>query len=410
MKKITFIFFIFFLFNFIFASSVFAEDLGKIVIKNGKYYVVKYKKYILKNYDKIEKISNSKDDFYFVELNGKVGIMNANGSPLLKPIYDEIKNGSDNFFIIKTDGKYGLYNFFAEKWEIVPHLNNLTLTANNYYIARKNNKYGIFSTDDNTWHLDLSFDIISFEHNNFYIRKHGYDGILNQFLEVVIPMIYDEIEFDEEHNTYFVSKNNLWGIADLYGTFILKPIYQDIIEININSDFAGYITKLNSKYGVLNAKNKLIVPYIYDKIERFSEYDDLWLKVKKRNKYGILKYDGKKIVKCKYEKLQLLKNANLEPYENDIYAYRKKNKDYVFLYKTDENFFGVLNSDGKEIVFPNYQEIYSYFYNKNSLTFVVKRNNRYGVVEVDNNGVQTFKYINKPLDDIISDTKSKIIK
>lgn len=409
-SKFIFIVFIILCLNFSVRMSAFAEDSGKIVTKNGKYYVVKYHKYILKNYDNIEKITNTKDDFYLVELNGKKGIMFASGAVLLKTIYDDIVNAGDNNFIVKANGKYGLYNFFDEKWEIVPHLDQFTLATNDLYIARKNNRYGIYSSKKRTWILDLSFDIIAFEHNNFYLRKGGYDGILNQFLEVVLPMVYDEIEYDEDNFVYYVAKDDKWGISDLYGKFILLPVYQDISLLNYNSEFAGYVVKFCGKYGILNEKTRLIAPFIYDKIERLSEFDEELLKVKITDRYGdrygVLKYNGKKVLKCKYKDILLLKNENLESLENDIYVYRDKNKDYVFVYPTETG-YGVLTLNAKELVFPNYQEIYAYFYNKNTQAFVVKRNNRYGVVEVTN-GVQTFNYINKPLDDIIYETKTKI--
>ena len=98
-NKFIFIVFIVLCLNFSVQMSAFAEDFGKIVVKNGKYFVVKYHKYILKNYDYIEKVTNSKDDFYLVELNGKKGIMFASGAVLLKPIYDDIVNAGDNNFI-----------------------------------------------------------------------------------------------------------------------------------------------------------------------------------------------------------------------------------------------------------------------------------------------------------------------
>ena len=411
-NKFIFIVFIVLCLNFSVQMSAFAEDFGKIVVKNGKYFVVKYHKYILKNYDYIEKVTNSKDDFYLVELNGKKGIMFASGAVLLKPIYDDIVNAGDNNFIVKANGKYGLYNFFDEKWEIVPHLDQFTLATNDLYIARKNNRYGIYSSKKREWLLDLSFDIITFEHNNFYLRKGGYDGVLKQFLEVVLPMVYDEIEYDEDNFVYYVAKGDKWGISDLYGKFILLPVYQDISLLKYNSEFVGYVVKFCGKYGILNQKVRLIVPFIYDKIERLSEFDDELLKVKITDRYGdrygVLKYNGKKVLKCKYKDILLLKNENLESLENDIYVYRDKNKDYVFVYPA-ENGYGVKTLNGKELVFPNYQEIYAYFYNKTVQTFVVKRNNRYGVVEVTD-GIQSFNYINKPLDDIIYEIKLKVTK
>lgn len=412
-NKIVFSLFIILLLNVFIQSSCIAEDFGKIVVKNGKYFVIKYHKYILKNYDNIEEITNSKDNFYLVELNGKKGIMFASGAVLLKPIYDEIVNAGDNIFIVKANGKYGLYNFFDEKWEIVPHLDEFNFTTNNLYIARKNNKYGIYSSKQKDWALDLSFDDIVYENNNFCLQKSGYSGVLNQFLEVVIPLVYDEIDYDQDNFVYYVSKDDKWGITDLYGKFVLLPIYQDISLLNYNSKFVGYVVKFNEKYGILNEKARLVVPFIYDKIERISEFDDEYLKVLKTGvyggKYGVLKYNGKKVLKCKYDDILFMKNENLEQYENDIYLYRAKNKDYVFVYPTETG-YGVLSVDGKDIVYPNYQEIYAYFYNKNTFAFVVKRNNRYGVVEVDKDGVQNFKYINKPLDDIIFDEKTKIIE
>ena len=393
-----------------FASPcVFADDYAKIVQKNGKYYLVKKGRVILKNYENIIKVDYNAEKMYYVQQNGKWGVFYGDANVLLKPVYDEIKKVSNTSFIVKTNGKYGLFNYVDKKWAIIPHLDLLTFCTNDYYIARKNRKYGLYSIDKEDWLLDLSFDIIAYENNNFYIRKWGYDGILNQFLQVVLPPIYDEIEYDEDRHVYYVSRNNHWGIADLYGKSILNPIYDDIFSLDLNGEFAGYVVKFHSKYGIISEKNKLVAMYQYDKIERLSEYDDEFLKVKKNRKYGVLKSSGKKIAKCKYDQIQLLKNSNHDYDENDVDSYKSINKNYVFIFQ-HENHWGVLNTDGKEIVFPNYQEIYTYYYGKDVLVFVVKRNNRFGVVEVDKDGIQTFTYKNKPLDEIISEEKLKIKK
>lgn len=409
MKRKIFLFcLIVFVLNVVFSVGVLASEVEKIVVKNGKYHVIRYGRYILKNYDFIKKINNSKEDFYFVKLNGKYGIVYRDSTVILKPIYDSIENAGNRYFIVRINGKLGLYNFYDNKWEIVPSLDKIYLTTNNYYIARRNNKYGIYSGDKQDWALDLSYDIIDFANNNFYVRQYGYDGILNQFLEVVIPLVYDEIEFDEDRNIYYVMQNNLWGVTDLYGNYILKPIYQDISEIFYNSKFVGYIAKFNSKYGIIDEDNKLVAWHVYDKIERISEYDDEFLKVKRNDKFGVLRYDGKSILRCKLDDIDILKSSNDEDFDNDLQVYKTKEMQYVFVYPF-ENQLGVYDINGKELIFPNYQEIYKYFYNKDVRAFVVKRNNRYGVVYVKD-GVQTFKYINKTLDEVITDVKTEIVK
>ena len=407
-KKFIYIFFVIFFLNMSVLTPAFAYDSAKIVQKNGKYHLIKRGRVILKNYEKIVKIDDTKEVFYYVEMNGKCGILHSDTSVLFPVSYDSIESAVKNCFIVESNGKVGLYDFENKKWLILPQNDKITLTTNNLFIVRKNNKFGLYSGDDKKWVLDLNFDIIAYEHNNFYVRRYGYDAILNQFLKVLIPPLYDEIEYDENRQIYYVNKNNSWGIADLDGTFLLLPMYQDIFPIEYNSGFAGYAVRFGSKYGLVDSNYKQSAFCLYDRIERLSEYDDEYLKVKKKDKFGILKYNGSNVAKCKYDEILLLKNKNISEDENNIYLYNSKEKDYVFLYK-EENLWGVLDLNGNEIVFPNYQEIYSYFYNKDTRAFVVKRNNRYGILEVKD-GNQIFKYVNKSLEDITFELKSKIVK
>lgn len=115
----------------------------------------------------------------------------------------------------------------------------------------------------------------------------------------------------------------------------------------------------NGKYGVLK-DNKIIVEPIYDLTNIFERN---YIKIKQNNKYGILDNNGKEIIPPKYDEITSIDYPS-------FFFYVKKNGKY-----------GVVNIDGKEIIKPKYDRITAF----NEEAFELELENKYGLFFFNNN-------------------------
>ncbi|MDE6020282.1 MAG: WG repeat-containing protein [Ruminococcus sp.] len=70
----------------------------------------------------------------------------------------------------------------------------------------------------------------------------------------------------------FRDQNGLWGLKDSGGTIILDPEWNELIQINSDYFKAKLITRSGALYGVIDRNGDIIVPFVYSKIERLSEF------------------------------------------------------------------------------------------------------------------------------------------
>lgn len=61
-----------------------------------------------------------------------------------------------------------------------------------------------------------------------------------------------------------------------------------------------FIVKQNNNYGVIDEKNKLIIPIEYDAVRKFGDAKINWVALKKDGKYGIVTSEGKFIIPVEY--------------------------------------------------------------------------------------------------------------
>jgi len=97
---------------------------------------------------------------------------------------------------------------------------------------------------------------------------------------------YDYIEYGEEDGTFYVRKNGLVGFIDINGDEIIKPQY-----VNANEFSNGVTVAKNSdyKYGLINKKNEVLIPFIYDESDMNGMLDG----------YCIFKSCDKNLAVCK---------------------------------------------------------------------------------------------------------------
>lgn len=213
------------------------------------------------------------------------------------------------------------------------------------------------------------YDDIETENTNLYCpdrfqkNEEGMLVLTNKFTNVTPhtyksakQFLYDVAPVEDE--------NGKWGLIDTLGNYLIQP-----------SDYEGigYVQYLNNripvkkdgKWGYINRDNEIVIPCQYDYANTFfSNYAD----VKKGNLCGLIDSLGTQIIPFKYEEL-----IALSPW---IRA--KLNGKYGFI---DMN-------DNIKVPF-KYEYVGRWSCSEETCTFVVMKNDKWGVMEATNGSVET---------------------
>ena len=219
----------------------------------------------------------------------KFGLFDSNGKIILTPIYDWIDQfdvRESRLTLIKKENDS--YNFMDQNKNIVLKNNfkNFAFILDEYQfinplpdqrnekfikISSTNGKYAIFNTKSHQ--LISSFD---------------YENVFQTFETL-------------KHTYFSVQKGKMVGLIDDTGKIIL-PFQYSAIQLNlINLDLEDLeeqncliVVAKNNKYGVVNLKNEVKIPFIYSYIQRIADWEVLF-KAKKGTKYQIITKLGKTI-------------------------------------------------------------------------------------------------------------------
>lgn len=278
----------------------------------------------------IQPINIDKYEGQIVHLNNKSGILNENLSAwFFEPIYDTIVISS--FIFMQKDGYWGVINksgktlldFDYQAIKLIPKYERpkdrtktrpylyLSSTTYDKLLTKKNGKWGITSFyikpipggAEYTWeYLDtcsyFTKELISHQYENilggekkhiWFAKQDGYWGSLDPKTEQwKIPPIYERIE--NVHSPHHLVKlNGKWGVVNENNQIIL-PIEYDDIRHNL--------IQKNGKWGCFNIRQeKWVIPILYDKLVRGSEY----FKILVENKWGIINTKNEMMVEPLYD-------------------------------------------------------------------------------------------------------------
>jgi hypothetical protein len=217
-------------------------------------------------FDSYPKYENSIFSCYKNGLNGKWGVINAKGETLIDFKFDYPIEGNIYSILDKKRSKIGeeyfLYGIVDEKGNI-----------------KEKAKYlGIYQTKSNL---------------KFTLYLNDKSGIMNKDYQLVLPIIYNEINIGKNCETK-VELDEKIGLIDSLGNFILPLIYEDIIF----DGYVSYILKKDDKYGIIDKNKKEILPLIYDEIDD-SGYGLFY--VKQNGKVGYANKKGEFVIPMKFD-------------------------------------------------------------------------------------------------------------
>lgn len=190
--------------------------------------------------------------------------------------------------------------------------------------------------------------------------KHGYiDSVGNERLSAK----YDELMYKKE--CIIALKNKKYGVLNAKGKEIIPFIYD-----NVTGYYDGVIcVKLGDNWGIIDLSHRFIVP-LRLKYDYVAGFDNGYSVVRKNNKYGIINKKGIEIFPVKYDGIGIFSKEG-------IAGFRLGDK------------LGFVNSDGKIVVPPKYEDAYPMF---NGLSRV-KYKGLQGYINVKGEEVITPKYL-----------------
>lgn len=235
--------------------------------------------------------------------------------------YESIGDFKDDFAIVCSQQgtsrkKYGVIKitdgmFSKEGKEVIPcefdNIEGPFSGATEYFIVEKANQYGAYKTDG-TLLLPCEYQFIGKEGSKFIlIEKNDLYGFAHPSGKVAIPCKFiDARPFNEQHTLVAQQKKDevVWNIIDANGNIVQTPEYKDA------GTFQNGICPVlhKEKWGLIDQNLELIASkFDYT----FSDDNEKWsygrskvgdlIAVSKEGKFGFINTEGKMIIKPKYD-------------------------------------------------------------------------------------------------------------
>ena len=259
------------------------------------------------------------------------GVINAMGTEIIPPIYDEITSWIENGVIaVRLGNKWGYIDTNGHSFAGSIHYENIGgFLTNKLLSAKYNGKWGAVNQNGDVmipFLYDYDFHFPNDNFGGYYPAavaingKWGYIDTLGQevisfkyeearaFIDgvavvkrsnrilfittndsLVKELKYDDIRTDYQfYHLYPVQLNGKWGYAKQLGEEVIAPKYTSAGDFK--NGFA--IVELGNQFGVINEKGKMIIPFEYDRIEASGGYENYFY-CSKNGKYCTLDSYGR---------------------------------------------------------------------------------------------------------------------
>jgi hypothetical protein len=339
-------------------------------------------------YDKMIAIRAEGASYYIVCRNSRYGVLNERNEVVVPFVYDfiDICDYIPAIVRVSERGKSGLMNVVTRKWVAPAIYEQAWVASTTSAKVMKGPQVYSINVDNNKMQVVLPLQSESkriatkSEIALFITSKDGRYGLTNANGKVIIPLQYELITYPFVNtNLLIVTKNSKKGLLSLNGKLVLEI---DCDEITTGHD-ESYLVKRNGKYGVLSKEGVWLLPAAYELLTPAAYSDNYSLS------FLLAKKNGKKGV------IEITKNKQqLEFVYDDLIGFGRNLRgveifrDYIIAIKDGK--YGMIDSNGKTLLPFIYQDL-QYV---NASLAIARKNDKYGLVEVNNheNVVLPFEY------------------
>ncbi len=283
----------------------------------------------------------------------------------------------------------------------------------------------------------------------FMVRKNGKTGFIDEAYREVTAPVYDYCNGYFRNGLTRVNRNKKWGYINTKGTEVIACVFEDATEFDngmakvmrngrfycINTrgaDTSGCketwrnweiannemacntgltAVKRSQLYGMVNAKNEVVIPLIYERLQCIDANDAKiryvpgYLKVYYHGKYGIIDTEGRQVLPSIYDMIDDFKGGKSVAITAINGKYGMIDKSFRILLNceyeglnpftlpghiifTENNLLGWMDYNGRVQMKPQYNEIN---WPHNGYT-QVKKGKLYGIIETNGREIIPAKY------------------
>lgn len=258
-----------------------------------------------------------------------------------------------------------------------------------------------------------------FNSNLIVITQNNKEGVVDSNFNVIIEPKYNTVEpylYNENLMVYqpFTEGETIYyrpAILDLKGNIVLDFKYDDLTIISLEPFLL--IAKTNNKYGVINLKDEVIIPFEYEYLKPHNERSKYLIAEKEYSNFGIIDINNNIIIPFeKYCRMQFLSDETFiksydkfTHYENLIFDFNNnkvcdtkfkfiKYPDYdsdIIGATTDFENWGYIDKYGNTIIDFKYKDIHDFV---GSYAFVAKdlTEKNHGLIDKNSNEILPFKF------------------
>lgn len=252
---------------------------------------------------------------------GKYGLIDTNENILADEIYSDITPeyfGKKEYVYLRKNGKTTVFNKKDQKLYpnsfkyLTPLLNDLFSVYND-----KNDRAGIVDLQGNLI-IPQDYDYIK----NFtiagkdfiYLKKENEEKLFDKTLKNIlneedqIVGFYPDNILIKRKDKYYVFSVGNQSVNELKGIKLVKN--QSVGYFNILNEYSKPLVCMNTDnlYGILSAKGTEIVPFVYEDIIAFDNFENE-IVVKKDGKYGVSNFQHEPLTDIIYDKFFWMKEV-----------------------------------------------------------------------------------------------------
>ena len=253
------------------------------------------------------------------------GFIDTTGKPITPFKYTTVTYFVNGIARVEIGKHYGFINY--EGKEIIPVIYNSSGAYGAYLLGEIINDKYIFAKRDSTYDfIDFKGEIIATYNYSYmqcffikgkylsFVSKNGKCGLIDFVSgQIVVPIEYDYWTNFLYDDTFGFGKGEIFGeqiqFFDINGKIVKSPpyTYTHTDTETFNNCGIAKVSNRYEKYGLINLSRKLIVPCIYDRIDKFEGGMAV---VEKDGKYGFIDYSGKLVMPVIYDEVKPFETGN----------------------------------------------------------------------------------------------------
>ncbi len=336
---------------------------------------------------------------------GKESVYDFNGK-LIIPFSDKIEFGSENRFFVKKNGGWFIYDFDGKQVSDRQFSTDLRFYKGRTYIATGEKSGEVIDNNGKTLTVISSHNVDNINAFPFLVTLDNTTnkyGIIDEKEKPVADEIYDQAFVGREY-IYLTKDDKVSIFSKREGkTYDLDYHYVNPV---FNGLFKTSQDQNNPKAAVVRLNGDIVFPKEYDRIEGLTIAGDKYLYLRKNENEEILDKDLKNVVDEDYEIEKIFPNTLIVSKDDTYYRLSPKDRQYVELKgfkemkplemypmligRSIDNFYGILDEDGKEVVPFIYDDITTF---PGVNEFIVKKESKFGVTN----------HKNEPLAEVVFD-------